>query len=324
MPQVTNILVPLEIDENAVPILQWATLFARVTKSRLVLLHINEALEPIKTRPVFRGGEALGPPTTMSDLRSVYTQAAQRDLAQLAQRAGTDVPFEVELLEGRTHPAILEYGQQHACDLIVMGTHGKPWYQRLLLGSTAEAVVRASSLPVLVVPNVTVGKSPPRLKHVLCPTDFSPASKAGEAWGLHLGSLGVEEISLIHVVENPLIDVYEPDKAEIDLQRIMEEARQHPPRSAQPFWEHAHHVSQQKLSALRDQFLAASSQRVELLVRDGPASEEIVKAAEEQRADVIVMATHGRTGIRHLLLGSVTEKVLRASPCPVLVVRSQE
>jgi nucleotide-binding universal stress UspA family protein len=125
-------------------------------------------------------------------------------------------------------------------------------------------------------------------------------------------------------VETPLIDVYEPDKAEIDLQRIMEEARQHPPRSAQPFWEHARHVSQQRLSALRDQFLAASSQRVELLVRDGPASEEIVKAAEEQRADVIVMATHGRTGIRHLLLGSVTEKVLRASSCPVLVVRSQE
>jgi len=121
------------------------------------------------------------------------------------------------------------------------------------------------------------------------------------------------------------LDLYDPDKAELDLRRIMEESRQHPPRSAQPFWEHAHQVAHAELSVLRHQLLGAPLQvsQAEVMVGEGSAAEDILRVAEQKRPDLIVMATHGRTGVQRLLLGSVTEKVVRAASCPVLAVPSR-
>ena len=127
---------------------------------------------------------------------------------------------------------------------------------------------------------------------------------------------------LLHAVENPLLDVYDPDQAEIDLRRIMEESREHPPRSAQPFWDHAHRVAHAKLSTLRQQFLGVRAQ-VEMIVREGPAAEDILRTAERRQVDLIIMSTHGRSGVRRLLLGSVAEKIIRSAPCPVLAVRGE-
>lgn len=110
--------------------------------------------------------------------------------------------------------------------------------------------------------------------------------------------------------------------AEIDLRKIMEESRQHPPRSAQPFWDHAHRVAHAKLLLMQQQFLNTRAQ-VELVVQEGPAAEDILRVAEEKNVDLIVMATPGRSGVRRLVLGSVTEKVVRAAACPVLAVRSE-
>jgi nucleotide-binding universal stress UspA family protein len=207
-----------------------------------------------------------------------------------------------------------------------MGTHARPWHQRLLLGSTAEAVVRASTVPVLIVRNTGPVPSPLRLKRLLFPTDFSAASATGEEWVATLASHGVKEIVLAHVIENPLLDVYEPEQAAFDPQRLMEESRQHPPRSAQPYWEQASRVAQGKLSSLRQQLLGAPghASRVEIQVNEGPTAEGILTIAGATAADVIVMATHGRTGVRRLMLGSVTEKVIRTTVCPLLAVPSTE
>jgi nucleotide-binding universal stress UspA family protein len=203
-----------------------------------------------------------------------------------------------------------------------MGTHGRPWYERIIIGSTAEAVLRASALPVLIVHNTADKQSSPQLKRLLFATDFSVGSLDSEQWALALASHGAEEVTLVHAVENPLLDVYEPDKADIDLRRIMEESRQHAPRSAQPFWDHAHRVAHAKLSLIRQQFLGTRA-RIELVVREGPAAQDILRVAEEKNVDLIVMATHGRSGVQRLVLGSVTEKVIRATSCPVLAVRSE-
>ena len=94
------------------------------------------------------------------------------------------------------------------------------------------------------------------------------------------------------------------------------------PRSAQPFWDHVHRVAHAKLSLMQQQFLGAHAQ-VELVVREGPAAEDILRVAEEKDVDLIVMATHGRSGVRRLVLGSVTEKVIRATSRAVLAVRSE-
>jgi nucleotide-binding universal stress UspA family protein len=203
---------------------------------------------------------------------------------------------------------------------MVMGTHGRPWYQRVVIGSTAETILRAAPCPTLIVRNVEKVGSLPRLKTLLLPTDFSVSGMVSEEWALQLAE--DKEVILLHAVENPLLDVYDPDQAEIDLRRIMEASREHPPRSAQPFWDHAHRVAHAKLSTLRQQFLGVHAQ-VEVIVREGPAAEDILRTAERRQVDLIIMSTHGRSGVRRLLLGSVTEKIIRLAPCPVLAVRSE-
>ncbi|NOT56789.1 MAG: universal stress protein [Deltaproteobacteria bacterium] len=126
----------------------------------------------------------------------------------------------------------------------------------------------------------------------------------------------------MHTIENPLLDLYHPDTVAIDMRRLMEESRQHPPRSAQPFWDHAHHFAQAKLSQLRHQLLSTTqgTAQVEVIVGEGPAADHILRVTEQQAPDFIVMATHGRTGVQRFLLGSVTSKIVRAGSCPVLVV----
>ncbi|MBI3796313.1 MAG: universal stress protein [Deltaproteobacteria bacterium] len=322
MSEDNHILVPLEIHKNAGSVVAWAALIARAWHSHLTLLHVNESLAFLQHRTGVPGKETPGPDGTLAEWQNSYAQTAQLELARLVEQCGTGVSVETVLLEGRAHATILDYLEKTPCDLIVMGTHGRPWYERMVIGSTAEAVLRASTLPVLIVHNSADRQATPQLKRVLLATDFSAGGLNSEHWALQLATHGAEAMILLHVIESPLLDVYEPDKAEIDIRKLMEESRQHPPRSAQPYWEHAHHVAQAKLSLMQQQFLGAGTQ-IELIVREGAAAAEILRVAEEKNVDLIVMATHGRGGVRRLVLGSVTEKVIHATSRPLLAVRSE-
>jgi nucleotide-binding universal stress UspA family protein len=160
---------------------------------------------------------------------------------------------------------------------------------------------------------------------MLLSTDFSPASVGGEEWVQYFTQHGVREVVLVHAIENPLLDLYSPDAADFNLKHVSEESRQHPPRSAQPYWENATQVAQAKLSQIRQQLLAPPSPvlRAEIVVAEGAPATVILEAAEQQQVDGIVMATHGRSGIRRFVVGSVTERVVRSSTRPVLAVPSR-
>lgn len=325
MPNVKSILVPIDTRErNAEPVVSWAALMARTLGSELILLHVNEREESLGA-PSSCGSSERGAPATADQWRHEYEQVARTELARLGNQYCAGVTADPLVLAGRAPAVILGAIESTACDLVVMGTHARPWHQRLLLGSTAEAVLRTSTVPVFIVRNTALVQSPLQLTRLLFPTDFSAASAAGEEWTWALASHGVKDIVLVHVIENPLLDVYEPDKAVFDLQRIMEESRQQPPRSAKPYWDHAYRVAQEKLSHLRQQLLGAPAHasQVEIQVSEGPAAEGILKIGGEKAPDVIVMATHGRTGVRRLMLGSVTEKVIRTAVCPLLAVPSK-
>ena len=324
MPETKHILIAVELHEqHAVPVLQWATLIARQTGGRLTLLQVDETTASLQTRGAFSSPSGIAP-DTVERWRHQYETTTRTELQRLiAQHCGS-VPADILLLEGRAPAVILGAIESTHCDLVVMGTHGRPWYERALIGSTAEAVLRASPTPVLIVHNTAAVPPPSQLSRLLFPTDFSPASGPGEEWTRFLVAHGVHEVLLVHTVENPLLDLYHPDTVDVDVRRLMEESRQHPPRSAQPFWDHAHHLAQAKLSELRHQLLstAQGTGQVEVIVGEGPAAEHILHVAEQKTPDLIVMATHGRTGVQRLLLGSVTSKVVRAVSCPVLVVPS--
>jgi universal stress protein A len=143
------------------------------------------------------------------------------------------------------------------------------------------------------------------IRSILAPTDFSPSSERAVEYAAALAAAVGASVHLIHILES-LISVVKPWEA------LATETA-------------AHH---ERLYLEGRSKLAALAARVERLgshatseVRSGTPATEIVKAAVDYGADLIVMATHGRSGLPHLLLGSVAEEVMRQAPCPVLTVR---
>src|SRR5207249_4977231 len=144
-------------------------------------------------------------------------------------------------------------------------------------------------------------------KLILVPTDFSDVSAAALEYGRMLRDCLGGSLCLLHVLEDPLSSIGIAEGYEL------------PP----DFIKHVERGARDRLQKLLTDAERASSQ-VKVSVREGSPFVEIVRYAREQQIDLIVMGTHGRGPIAHMLLGSVAEQVLRKAPCPVLVVRKPE
>jgi universal stress protein A len=144
------------------------------------------------------------------------------------------------------------------------------------------------------------------ITRILCPTDFSEPSSEGFNVAAELGGQFGAEILLVHVLsEMPALP---PDPNFVF--RV-------------PEYEQALHVdAQHRLQKLADE-LAKKGVKARTVVGHGDAGSEIVRIAREQGADLIVTATHGSTGLEHILFGSVAERVVRLAHCPVLSVRAR-
>lgn len=146
------------------------------------------------------------------------------------------------------------------------------------------------------------------LKKILCPTDFSENSEHALKYALALAILSQADLQLFHVVE-PITypqstELFEPVLDEVELMMKMEAAYQ---------------------KQLEDQVIALKEEYPKITGKlvNGNTFLEIIKAARDD-VDMIVMGTHGRTGLAHVLIGSVAERVVREAPCPVLTVKHPE
>ena len=150
----------------------------------------------------------------------------------------------------------------------------------------------------------------PTLSRILVPTDFSVSSDAALEYGKLLAEEFGATLHVLHVIEEPTAaaGAWGSEVYLAELPRIREAA-------------------QQEAEARLDRTFTASERerfRASTEIADGRPARTIVEVGRQRGADLIVMGTHGRTGVAHLLLGSVTEKVLRTASCPVLAVRTAE
>ena len=141
-----------------------------------------------------------------------------------------------------------------------------------------------------------------KVERILCPTDFSEISMGGIEYGLELAKVFSAELVCLHVVE-PLIS-----------STLMGHAMQLAAEIEMELEEQA----QKKFEELRGQWDYSA---VRFEIRRGKAHQEILELAEQEGVDLIVLGTHGRSGIAHFLLGSTAEKVIRRANCPVLSLR---
>jgi len=155
-------------------------------------------------------------------------------------------------------------------------------------------------------PTRSFSRDPLNIQTVLVPVDFSSLSKKAFKYALRFAQQFKTELTLLHVLEPAVPPTFE------GLQ------------IAPSFPEENSSRSEKNLRMLIGSARAAGVPKVRSLFRRGLASHEIVEAAKDLDADLIVIATHGYTGWKHFCIGSTAERVVRAAPCPVLVVREKE
>lgn len=145
-----------------------------------------------------------------------------------------------------------------------------------------------------------------QLKKVLVPVDFSKDSLRAAEYARSFSKPFDAQLLLLHVIE-PIYYASPADMyaASPNLALLIEEQRK---------------AAQAQLQQLADK-LSREGAKVQTLLKSGSPAQVIADTAKRVKADLIIMATHGRTGLAHVLLGSVAERVIRLAPCPVLTVR---
>jgi nucleotide-binding universal stress UspA family protein len=205
---------------------------------------------------------------------------------------------------GKTTDEIVEYAGAEGIDLVVMGTHGRQGVRRLLLGSVTEEVLRTAPCPVLAVRAGTAQSRAWGVRNVLVPTDFSEASDQALLHAKELALTYGAKITLLHVVEEL---VYPPAYGVegIDFPRPEVVSR-----------------VEDTLAEMARSTIGYEHAMVEAVV--GNAASSIIDYATEadNPVDLLAIATHGRTGLDRMLMGSVAERVVRQAQRPVFVVKS--
>jgi len=212
----------------------------------------------------------------------------------------------MEVLSGFS-PAdlILKYAGVKDIDLIVMGTHGRRGLGYMFLGNIAQEVVRVAQCPVYTVRESEKSPSPKKTNVILTPVDFSDHSKAAISMAREVAGLDNAKLELLHVVKNTLHSAYNifEEKTILSLQKDT--------------------VSryQGEMKQIFDDSPGPDTP-VEFKVVTGHVVSEILEYARCNNIGLIVISTHGATGLKRFLLGSVAEKVIRRAPCPVLTIKS--
>lgn len=276
-----------------------ATFWASTHGARLHVVHVIE----------FPPGMDPEQPVNKMYLERLRDEADARLRQTIAEVEGGGATAQGRLETGIPSQALAEMAELLGAGLIVLGTRGLTGLDHVLIGSTAERLVRTAPCPVLTVrtkddPKATAAKAPhpERIQRILAPLDFSDCSLDALEFAIFVAKTFDAALTIQHVLE--------PVAFGLDFTlRHVEERRQQ--RKQVESW----------LSDLASS-LDSQGLRVTQVVTAGEAADSILGRCHEQRCDLIVMGTHGRRGISHLVSGSVAESVVRKAPCPVLTVRS--
>lgn len=288
-----HILVARDFSPSSEQALAWGIELARRTGATLHLLYAEVLhADPFGQRQAEAAEEAR---------RRLGQDADGQPLEEAHEMAGLPVRHAV-VREIAAAPAIVRYAEEHDIDLVVMGTHGRRGVSRMLLGSVAAEVVRASPCSVLTVRE---GAGAGRIGAVLAPVDFSELSKRALRRARELAELLEARLDVLHVVGlTPYPSFYDADVVSLyDM----------PPRFAEEAERH--------LRAFYEEAGGPEPPEVAFAVMAGQAFRQVARFAERHGSGLIVMGTRGLTGLQHFLIGSTAERTLALAPCPVLVVK---
>jgi nucleotide-binding universal stress UspA family protein len=300
MVNIKRILCPIDLSESSAHALEQAAAVARWYKASLVGLHVCSPSEQI---PGLANNDV--PELDFQCIRDQVDRFAKVSLAA----AGTSI--EVTVDAGQPARAILARAAALPADLIVMGTHGARGFDRLMLGSVTEKVLRKATCPVLTVPPRARVTSRFPFSRVLCAVDFSDWSLAALDMAASLAAESGAALDLLHVVEWPWPEPPPPTFADVA------------PAQAAALLEFRRYLKATATARLESFVPEAIHRRsvVTTQIAHGKAYTEIIRLAAASGDDLIVLGVHSRARIDLTMFGSTTNHVVRSATCPVLTVR---
>jgi nucleotide-binding universal stress UspA family protein len=301
--RISHILCPIDFSDESRRAFDQAIALARWYDARLSVLHVHRLSMPVYGVS-YMGPEGLQP-IVLTDLeRQQLLEQLEAHVA--GDRVSAHVKIETLLDEAMNVPdTILSRARSSSVDLIVLGTHGRSGFQRLVLGSVAEKVLRKACCPVLTVPPHVPGAVPRgivSIQRILCPVDFSRSSGRALEYAASLALQTHARLTVLHVLELP------PDLSEFPHTGI-DEYRSERFKQARTHLSEAVRTTLPPICPVDELLLAGRSYR------------EILHVAAEQGADLIAMGVHGRGAADLMFFGSTTNHVVREATCPVLTLR---
>jgi nucleotide-binding universal stress UspA family protein len=304
--KIKNVLVTLDFSPEAHAAIRFAKPLLKRFGANLHLVHVLPADSPL---------------SGLADLPMVVPEVeiarrVRRDLGKAAENHTVKTqPGNLHVLRGSPFAEICQLARKIDIDLIVIATRGNTGLKHVSLGSTAERVLRYSPCPVLVVherarisKDGLDGKPWSRMTtigRILVPVDFSECSMKGLEYAKRLAKEFDATLILLHSVALQYY-VASEDYARYDFPLLLEQSEK---------------AAQKQLRELIAK-VEQDGVKAELSLQIGHAGQQICARADVEQADIIVTSTHGYTGLKHVLLGSTAEYVIRHGHCPVLVVPS--
>ena len=275
-----RIVIPTDFSDVSQRALEYAKSIAKRYDSRLFLLHVTEPINLI----------------TPPEAAWIDQEGIQQRLEQRLEQAGAELRSqgfwaEAFAVTGPVRSEILGFIEENKVDIIVLGTHGKAGFERFLLGSDAEAILRKVKCPVLLIgPNVT--QSPGQAwnpRNLLCPTTLDPESAWIAAYAYQLARLNHADFTLLNI-EDPAQPAADWNAFEAKFRESLPDA-------------------------------APLAKSLRTLVSDCAPGRAIVDVAEERNVDLIVMGAHpGPARVTHFAAGTVPQVATEAT-CPVMTLQ---
>lgn len=297
MVEIREILCPTDFSEPSRHALEHAVIIASWYDARITGLHVFP-VSLFPQPPLLAAGvvEAAAPIVPNYDAQAEALHA----WLEPARRAGIRTDAVVDL--GNTASKVLEHAHARQTNLIVMGTHGVGGFERLMLGSVTEKVLRKATCPVITVPPAAETAAKVPYTRLLCPVDFSESSEAALRFAFSLAEEADATITILHVVDLPADDDLLMERFDaLEFRQVVEAQMLHKLQSLVP-----------------DQVRAWCTPVTRLAY--GKAYREILAAAEKEQTDLIVMGVRGRSPVDLTLFGSTTNQVVRQARCPVLTL----
>jgi nucleotide-binding universal stress UspA family protein len=299
--EIRTILHPTDFSDSARPAFERALYVARKAEAELQLMHVTETFGSDPIRGAF---------DARIDEQAFYTTMFARADEQMKRLQGEAEEKGVRAKRIHAHgqipsQAILDYAADQKPDLIIMGTHGRRGFRRMVAGSVAMEIVRRADAPVMTVPSRSREPWDRPVSRMMVPVDFSMHARTALECAMSLAHRFGAHLHILHVIEKPVFPAFYDASVEMmfgNMKSMLDEA------------------AAELARVVRD--LDGPEVPFSIEVVQGHAIEAILDVASAQAVDLVVLSTHGLTGVSKFFLGSVSERVIRMASISTLRIRT--